>query len=119
MYNLSTSLRFNETSLTINILDADDQNPSFEFDQYKAILPESISAGVKLPVSPEDVKAFDKDKGIKAPVYYTFAGMGPDYRHFEINRLTSHHEYDVAVFNTRKIYVHRKLGIFFLPIVSD
>ena len=89
MYNLSTSLRFNETSLTINILDADDQNPSFEFDQYKAILPEAISAGVKLPVSPEDVKAFDKDKGIKAPVYYTFAGMGPDYRHFEINRFIS------------------------------
>ena len=66
--------RFNETSLTINILDADDQNPSFYYDQYQAQLPEDTAEGMKLTVTPEDVKAYDKDKGLTSPVYYSFAG---------------------------------------------
>ena len=80
--------RYNETSLTINVLDADDQNPSFYYNQYTAVLPEDTAEGMKLVVEPEDVAAYDKDKGINAPVYYTFAGTGLEYRHFELNRNT-------------------------------
>ena len=80
--------RYNETSLTINVLDADDQNPSFLYDQYKAVLPEDITAGMKLKVEPEPIRAYDKDKGINVPVYYTFAGSGLEYRYFELNRNT-------------------------------
>lgn len=80
--------RFNETSLTINILDADDQNPSFYYNQYTAVLGEDLAEGMKLTVTPEDVKAYDKDKGLSAPVYYSFAGTGRDYRLFELNRNT-------------------------------
>ena len=79
---------FNETSLTLNILDADDQNPSFYHNQYSAVLGQGLAEGMKLTVTPEDVKAYDKDKGLAAPVYYSFAGTGRDYRLFELNRNT-------------------------------
>ena len=90
--------RYNQTSLTINVLDADDQNPAFYQEQYSAKVPEFTSEGLKLVVEPEDVRAYDKDTGINAPVYYTWAGSGPHYRHFQLNR------------NTGTIYLAGDLG---------
>jgi len=80
--------RYNETSLIINVQDADDQNPAFYSDQYEAVIPEGSTEGLKLQVEPQDVRAFDKDLGINAPVYYTFSGSGSEYRYFELNRNT-------------------------------
>ena len=80
--------RSNETSLTINVMDADDQNPVFLHAQYKAVLPEETAEGMKLEVSPGDVAARDKDEAIMAPVYYSWAGSGHEYRNFELNRNT-------------------------------
>ena len=42
--------RYNETSLTINVLDADDQNPAFYHEQYTAKIPEVTSEGLKVLV---------------------------------------------------------------------
>ena len=80
--------RYNETILIINVLDADDQNPAFYSDQYEAVIQEGSTEGLKLQVQPQDVRAFDKDLGINAPVYYTFSGSGSEYRFFELNRNT-------------------------------
>ena len=61
------------------------------------------AVGQKLLVQPQDIKAFDKDLGIAAPVYYTFGGSGgggngggstdsaymaDEYKYFELNRNT-------------------------------
>ena len=90
--------RYNETSLTINVLDADDQNPAFYHEQYTAKIPEVTSEGLKVLVEPEDVRAYDQDTGINAPVFYSWAGSGPDYRYFQLNR------------NTGTIYLAGQLG---------
>ena len=45
--------RYNTTSLTINVLDADDQNPAFYQDEYFAKVPEVTSEGLKLVVEPD------------------------------------------------------------------
>ena len=80
--------QFNETTIVVNVLDADDQNPAFYAERYSAILPKAPTRGSKLDVKPQDVQAFDKDLGINSPVYYTFSGQGNDYMHFELNRNT-------------------------------
>ena len=90
--------RYNTTSLTINVLDADDQNPAFYHEQYTAKIPEVTSEGLKVLVEPEDVRAYDQDTGINAPVFYSWAGSGPDYRYFQLNR------------NTGGIYLASELG---------
>ena len=61
------------------------------------------AVGQKLLVQPQDIKAFDKDLGLAAPVYYTFGGnggggnggastdsayMANEYKYFELNRNT-------------------------------
>lgn len=64
--------------VTINVIDADDQNPAFLYERYDALLPppgkENNGQGHKLHVQPQDLRAFDKDLGISAPVFYTFSG---------------------------------------------
>ena len=96
----------NETTISISVSDADDQNPAFYYERYDALLPRGEDAravGQKLLVQPQDIKAFDKDLGIAAPVYYTFGGSGgggngggsvdttymaDEYKYFELNRNT-------------------------------
>ena len=93
--------RTNSTWLTLNVVDADDQNPAFYQPQYRATLPEhpsATAAGMKLRVEPEDVRAYDKDEGIGAAVYYAWAGAGREYELFELNR------------NTGAIYMKRPPG---------
>lgn len=41
-----------------------------------------------LNIKPRDVKAFDQDEGIGAPVYYTWNGVGSEYSLFRLDRQT-------------------------------
>lgn len=75
-----------DTVLTVHVVDADDQNPRFLDDRYTAILPEPPTKGTVLYIKPRDIKAFDQDLGINAPVFYTFNGVGTDYTYFKIDR---------------------------------
>jgi hypothetical protein len=82
--------RQNETLLTVNVQDADDQNPAFFYDRYDALLPQGNTEGQKLMVQPQELKAFDKDLGLGAPIFYTFNGNTDEYKYFELNRNTGH-----------------------------
>lgn len=77
-----------DTTLTVHVVDADDQNPRFLDDRYTAILPEPSKKGTVLDVKPRPITAFDQDVGINSPVYYTFNGIGSDYSFFKIHRDT-------------------------------
>ena len=81
--------------VTINVIDADDQNPAFLYERYDALLPppgllEKDNQGHKLFVQPQDLRAFDKDLGISAPVFYSFSGDAQQAKYFELNRNTGH-----------------------------
>ncbi|CAH0557101.1 unnamed protein product [Brassicogethes aeneus] len=81
--------RKTDTTLSVHVIDADDQNPRFLDDRYITSienLPKKLST---LTVQPRDIKAFDQDIGINAPVYYTFNGIGQDYNYFKLNRNTA------------------------------
>ena len=60
-------------ALTVNVKDADDQNPAFQYPRYAALLPRGGTQGQKLIVEPRDLRAFDQDVGLASPVFYTFA----------------------------------------------
>ena len=60
--------QISETNITINVLDADDQNPVFNYDRYEALLPTQPMKDTKLIVEPEDISAFDRDLGINSAV---------------------------------------------------
>ena len=83
--------------VTINVIDADDQNPAFLYERYDALLPppglvqeKESDQGYKLFVQPQDLRAFDKDLGISAPIFYTFSGDSDEAKFFELNRNTGH-----------------------------
>ncbi|KAJ8951840.1 hypothetical protein NQ318_019815 [Aromia moschata] len=78
-----------DTVLTVYVIDADDQNPKFVDDRYTATVPELPRKGTALVVHPRDIRAFDQDLGINAPIYYTFNGVGADYTLFKLHRLTA------------------------------
>lgn len=86
----------NETILTVNVLDADDQNPAFVHESYEAVLepaPALDGAGhsVELQVRPQGLKAFDQDAGLASPLYYVFAARSESSsasKYFELNRDT-------------------------------
>jgi len=64
--------QYSDTEVHVNVLDADDQNPKFASERYSSILPANPQRGTRLRLSPADLKAFDQDSGINAPVYYSF-----------------------------------------------
>nr|KAF7434337.1 hypothetical protein H0235_002528 [Vespula pensylvanica] len=66
--------RSSTTTLYVNVIDADDQNPSFLNDQYKVKVPSQIKTRTVLKVEPASIKAVDQDVGINAPVRYTIQG---------------------------------------------
>ncbi|XP_028129722.2 protocadherin beta-12-like [Diabrotica virgifera virgifera] len=76
-----------DTVLTVNVVDADDQNPKFQDDRYTAILPEPPKKGSILIIKPREIRAYDQDLGINSPVYYTFNEVGVEYTFFKLNRL--------------------------------
>ncbi|XP_014295859.1 protocadherin Fat 4 isoform X1 [Microplitis demolitor] len=60
------------TTLSVNVIDADDQNPVFSHDQYRVIIPDGFqNKKIILPVEPVPIKAVDQDIGINAPIKYT------------------------------------------------
>lgn len=67
------------TTVTINVLDADDQNPRFMDDKYTATLPEYNRAGEQLTISPRPIRAIDPDAVINSPIEFSF-GAGADSR---------------------------------------
>lgn len=77
-----------DTVLTVHVVDADDQNPRFLDERYNTALQEPPLKSNPLVIKPRDIKAFDQDLGINAPIFYTFNGIGADYSYFRINRNT-------------------------------
>ncbi|XP_032667356.1 cadherin-99C isoform X2 [Odontomachus brunneus] len=85
------------TTLTVNIRDDDDQDPSFIYQgcmlldgacinpEYSASVSSGVLSGI-LNISPEKIQAVDMDS-INAPIHYSFlSGNPPNYRDFfEIN----------------------------------
>ncbi|KAF4533030.1 hypothetical protein B566_EDAN000722 [Ephemera danica] len=80
--------RTSETTLLINVIDADDQNPRFFDDRYMAVLPDRPVQGTELQLHPRNIAAFDQDVGINATILYSFNGATGDYRFFEIGPTT-------------------------------
>ncbi|GFQ85505.1 cadherin EGF LAG seven-pass G-type receptor 2 [Trichonephila clavata] len=76
------------TTLTVWVQDADDQNPRFLAERYKAVLPERPIPGTPLVTSPSQIKAEDPDEGIQAPIQYSFNSESAEYDFFELNRRT-------------------------------
>ncbi|RWS07195.1 protocadherin Fat 4-like protein [Dinothrombium tinctorium] len=60
------------TTVTVNVLDADDQNPHFLDDKYTGKLPENVREGSQLIVSPRAVRAIDPDTDINSEIEYSF-----------------------------------------------
>ncbi|KAI5732173.1 hypothetical protein M8J77_022670 [Diaphorina citri] len=80
--------KWTETTLYVNVIDADDQNPKFYDENYSAILPEHARVGLRLDLKPRDIAAFDQDLGINAPIYYTLNSADSFYQYFNINKAT-------------------------------
>ncbi|XP_046974937.1 protocadherin-like wing polarity protein stan isoform X2 [Vanessa cardui] len=70
--------RHNDTTLTVELLDADDHNPKFSAEHYVATVPRRAQEGTILETSPGPISAADQDTGINAPVYYSVSGEGAD-----------------------------------------
>ncbi|KAI4489536.1 hypothetical protein M0802_011071, partial [Mischocyttarus mexicanus] len=66
--------RSSTTTLYVNVIDADDQNPAFINDQYKVKVPSQTKTRTILKVEPASIKAVDQDLGINALVRYTIQG---------------------------------------------
>lgn len=75
--------KYSDTTLDVVLIDADDQNPKFSRDSYRADWPGDGKVG-ELNVLPEPIKAEDQDKGILAPIRYTIMNS-PESRFFEVN----------------------------------
>ncbi|XP_028050780.1 cadherin-99C isoform X1 [Monomorium pharaonis] len=97
----NVSERFTSTTtLTVNIRDDDDQDPSFIYQgcmlsdgacinpEYSASVSSGVLSGI-LNISPEKIQAIDMDS-INEPIHYSFlSGYPPNYRDFfEINPST-------------------------------
>lgn len=87
------------TTLYVNVIDADDQNPAFQSDQYKILVPRNIKTRKTLKVDPMAIKAMDQDVGINAPVKYTIQGgilpfltLNPETAEVAITRPLYEHE---------------------------
>ncbi|XP_023235071.1 cadherin-related family member 1-like [Centruroides sculpturatus] len=76
------------TSVTVNVLDADDQNPKFVSDRYTASLPENPKPGKVLKTSPSPLKAEDPDRGIRSPIVYSFNSNATEYGYFRLQEDT-------------------------------
>ena len=67
--------------------DADDQNPVFSQESYKAVLLVPGLAGSILSVLPGTLEAADRDLGLNSLVYYSWARVEPLYRLISITYL--------------------------------
>lgn len=97
------------TTLTVNVKDEDDQDPSFVYQgcalqdsacvnpEYHAIVSSGVLSGV-LSLSPEKIQAIDMDS-IQSPIMYSFlSGTPPTFRdYFSINPQTGAVRQDHAI----------------------
>ena len=60
------------TKVTINVLDADDQNPRFLDDKYTCIWHDSLRIGDQMQIHPRPIKAIDPDLDINSAIEYRF-----------------------------------------------
>ncbi|XP_015587914.1 protocadherin Fat 4 [Cephus cinctus] len=88
-----------ETTLFVNVIDADDQNPAFLNDQYRVVIPHRVKTRSILRVDPEPIKAVDQDLGINAPVRYSVQGgvlpfliLNPETADIIVSRPLQDHE---------------------------
>jgi hypothetical protein len=80
-----TPPKFSDTFLRVFIIDADDQNPRFEYESYHAQFPKSDKTG-KLKIYPKAIRAWDQDEGIQADIIYSISSSSsPDAKYFSIN----------------------------------
>lgn len=94
-----------DTVLTVYVIDADDQNPRYFFsqlnslnvpnriirfldDRYTSVINEPALKDTVLRIKPREVRAFDQDEGIGAPIYYTWNAIGSEYALFLLDRQT-------------------------------
>ena len=77
--------QYSSTLLVVRVEDADDQNPVFSQERYEAVLPSPGLAGSLLSVLPSRLEAADRDLGLNSSVFYSWAGAGPLYRHFQLH----------------------------------
>ncbi|CAH1795491.1 unnamed protein product [Owenia fusiformis] len=81
----------NWTTLTIEVTDADDQDPVFTEEMYTLTLPEGSSdmVGQNLKTEPA-IRAYDKDRGIDQPVHYDIVRGNniSDVSYFKLNITT-------------------------------
>ncbi|XP_047488094.1 protocadherin Fat 1-like [Penaeus chinensis] len=80
--------RSSSTVVTIQVQDADDQNPAFARDHYMAVIPDNPVKGTPIEVQPETVSAVDRDAGIMAEVTYSFSRDEEASRYFKIDPKT-------------------------------
>ncbi|XP_042865252.1 protocadherin Fat 1-like isoform X2 [Penaeus japonicus] len=80
--------RSSSTVVTIQVQDADDQNPAFARDHYMAVIPDNPVRGTSIEVQPETVQAVDRDAGIMAEVVYSFSRDEEAARYFKIDPKT-------------------------------
>ncbi|XP_045515064.1 protocadherin-like wing polarity protein stan isoform X1 [Pieris brassicae] len=73
-----TPPRYNDTTLYVEVLDADDQNPKFEHEHYVAVIPDDAQDGTELETNPGPIKAWDQDEGINAPLVFSASGPGAE-----------------------------------------
>ncbi|XP_074597982.1 uncharacterized protein LOC141852757 [Brevipalpus obovatus] len=73
------------TTLTVIVLDADDQNPRFVDDKYSAMLPDVQREGQPLTIKPKPIRATDPDIEIDSPIEYTFNSDSREYSFFSID----------------------------------
>ncbi|XP_034231706.1 protocadherin-like wing polarity protein stan [Thrips palmi] len=86
-----TPPQFSDTTLYVQVVDADDQNPRFYDERYSAILPDRAAQGTRLRVQPREIAAYDQDVGINSAVVYSFnSAGGSDYRYFDIDPTSGH-----------------------------
>lgn len=77
--------KFSDTFLRVFIIDADDQNPRFEYESYTAEFPSDGKTG-KLKIHPKAIRAWDQDEGIQADIIYSISSSSsPDAQYFSIN----------------------------------
>lgn len=81
-----TPPKFSDTTLRVNIIDADDQNPKFLEESYRGeLIPEANLTQIK--IFPEPIKAVDQDEGICAPIQYSIV-QSPESKYFRIDSKT-------------------------------
>lgn len=81
-----TPPKFSDTTLRVQITDADDQNPKFLRPAYQAILPIDGRPG-ELKILPEPIRAVDQDEGLRAQIQFSIT-QSLEARFFKINPRT-------------------------------